>query len=110
MDMAVDQPGHQGAPAAVDDAGLRQLDRFGRYFPYALALDDHFMAAAQFAGLGIEQLEIPEMVDVHGVAFRSLAPSTGPRRFVGVNGPRARFNGAFARALHCEGRYYKEGY
>ena len=65
MHVAVDQAGHQRAPAAVDDAGLGKLDRLGRDFPDRVALDDQFVAAAQFPGLGIEHFEIFEMVDIH---------------------------------------------
>ena len=67
MDMAVDQAGHQRAPAAVDDTGGCKLDRFGRDFPDRVAFDDQFVAAAQFPGLGIEHFEILEMVDIHGL-------------------------------------------
>src|SRR5258708_24051308 len=65
MHMAVDQPGHQCAPTTVDDAGLCELDRFGRDLPDRVAFDDQFVAAVQFPGLGIEHFEILEMVDVH---------------------------------------------
>ena len=67
MDMAVDQAGHQRAPAAVDDTGVCKLDRFGRDFPDRVAFDHQFVAAAQFPGLGIKHFEILEMVDVHGL-------------------------------------------
>ena len=59
------RPGHQRAPAAVDDVGLCKLDRLGRDFLDSVAFDDQFVAAAQFPGVGIEHLEILEMVDVH---------------------------------------------
>ena len=48
MHMAVDQAWHQRTPAAVDDVGLRKLDRFGRDFPDRIAFDDEFVAAVQF--------------------------------------------------------------
>src|SRR6185437_699358 len=55
------------APAAVDDAGLRKLDRFGRDLPDRVAFDDQFMATKQFSDLGIEYFEILEVVDIHGL-------------------------------------------
>jgi hypothetical protein len=74
MDMAVDQAGHQCAPAAIDDAGVREPDRLGRDFPDAVAFDHQFVAAAQFPDLGIEHFEILEVVDIHRVAPDRLRP------------------------------------
>ncbi len=71
MHMAVDQAGHQRAPAAVDDVRSRELDRLGRDLPDLVALDHQLVAAAQFAGVGIEHLEILEMIDLHELAFQS---------------------------------------
>jgi hypothetical protein len=65
MHMAVDQAGHQRAPAAVDDAGLCKLDRLGRDFLDGVGFDDQFVAAEQFPGLRIEHFEILEVVDIH---------------------------------------------
>ena len=58
--VAVDQPRHQRAPAAVDDVSLRRLDRLVAPFPDRLAFDQQLIAAAQLAERGLEQLEILE--------------------------------------------------
>ena len=65
MHVAVDQAGHQRAPAAVDYAGLGKFDRAGRDLPDRVAFDHQFVAAAQFPGFRIEHFEILEMVDIH---------------------------------------------
>ena len=58
--MAVDQPGHQRAAAAIDDVGALRLDRFLGDLPDGLTLDQEFEAALKLAGFGLEQLEIPK--------------------------------------------------
>ncbi len=58
--MAVDQPRHQGAPAAIDDIGALGLDRLRGDFPDGLAFDQQLMTALKLTDLGLEQLEIPE--------------------------------------------------
>ena len=60
MDVAVDQPGHQRAPAAIDHVGARRLDRLVGHLPDGLALDQQLEAALQLADFGLKQLEIPE--------------------------------------------------
>src|SRR5260370_148263 len=69
MHMAVDQAGHQRAPTAVDHAGLCKLDRLGRDLLDAVAFDDQLVAAKQFPGVGIEHLDILEMLDINAVKF-----------------------------------------
>ena len=82
MDVAVDQPRHQGAlAAAVHHLGVARLDRLGRHFFYVLALDQHLVAAARLVPARVEQAEILEQNLRHR---RSPPPTAQPyagRRF-----------------------------
>ena len=71
MDVAVDQARHQGALAAIHDLGLGRLDRLGRDFLDAVALDQHFVAATRLFPARIEQIEILEQEHLRPTSTRS---------------------------------------
>ena len=56
--VCVDQAGHQGALAAIDDRSIVRPDRPGRDLLDLVAFDQQLIAAAHVVLLGIEQLEI----------------------------------------------------
>jgi hypothetical protein len=58
--VAVDQPRHHGALAAIHHLGLRRLDRLGRHLLDGIALDQHFVAAARFFPMRIEEAQVLE--------------------------------------------------
>ena len=73
MDVAVDQAGHHGAPAAIDHVGALLFDRLFRRFLDLVALDQQLESALQLADFGLEQLEILEqkLRHFHSPATRS---------------------------------------
>src|SRR5437762_3370050 len=60
VDVAVDQPRHQCALAAVDDIGFGRLDRSIAEFLDGVALDEQLIAAAELAKRRLQQFEILE--------------------------------------------------
>src|SRR5258705_11439923 len=60
MHVAIDQPRHQRALAAVDDISVSRLDRPLAEFLDGIALDEQLIAAAQLAERRLEQFEVPE--------------------------------------------------
>ncbi len=63
--VAVDQPGHERAPAAVDHRGARGHDRPVGDLADQLALDEHLAAAQQAVLGGVEQLHVAEEILGH---------------------------------------------
>ena len=59
--VAVDQPRHQRAPAAIDDVLGLAPDRLVAALAHAIVLDQQLIAAAQLAVGGLEQLEVLEV-------------------------------------------------
>ena len=60
MDVEVDQPRHQRAPAAVDDDGPGRIDRPLRDARDQIALDQHAHPAREAVGLGVEDVYVRE--------------------------------------------------
>jgi hypothetical protein len=60
VDVAVDQPGHQGAPAGVEREAGGDLDRSGRHLTKPLALDDDRGVLGELARHGVQQGRVPD--------------------------------------------------
>ena len=63
------RPGISVRPPQSMTIGVRRLDRLGRDLPDHVALDQQLVAAAQLVVLGIEHLEVLEMIDIHWLAL-----------------------------------------
>src|SRR5215467_7139441 len=67
--VAIDEAGHQRAPAAVDHGRVLALDRGRTQLAHAISLDEQLMAADELAIGRLEELEVAEQDLVHGLVL-----------------------------------------